>query len=152
MTSELITSLTSGAMALTAAGIAIFGQLRVARLSAQLAKLNADNDRRAELERTTRRYREPLARAAYDLQSRLFNIVKGRFLETFLANGDAREQAYALNNTVFVIAQFFAWTELVRRELQHPKKTRSCFPPREANGLALVSQVAATTYLSSQAG
>jgi hypothetical protein len=70
------------------------------------------------MERTTRRYREPLGRAAYDLQSRLFNIVNGRFLETFLVRGDVRAQVYAVSNTVFVIAQFFAWTELVRREIQ----------------------------------
>jgi hypothetical protein len=130
----VIPSLISATVALLAGALAIFGQMRVARLSSQLALLKAESDRRAAAEQTTRRYREPLARAAFDLQSRLFNIVAGRFIRTFFSNGDARTQAYAVHHTAYVIAQFFAWTELVRLlEFLDPQHVR--FPVDERTKL-----------------
>jgi len=107
-----------GGVAIAAAIIAIVGQLRVRRVEAQLALQKAEADRRAEAERTARRFSEPLGRAAYDLQSRIFNIVRSDFLHTYLRHGDKRTRSYAIRNTLFVIAQYFAWTELVRLEIQ----------------------------------
>ena len=66
-----------------------------------------------------RKFREPLAHAAYDLQSRIFNIVKIGFLDLHLKNGNSRTRLYAVKNTLFLIAQYFAWTELVRREIRY---------------------------------
>src|SRR5271166_1876572 len=107
-----------GGVAIAAAIIAIVGQLRVRRVEAQLALQRAEADRRAETERTARKFSEPLGRAAYDLQSRIYNIIKSDFLNAYLENGDQRTKSYAIKNTLFVIAQYFAWTELVRREIQ----------------------------------
>ena len=68
-----------------------------------------------------------MGRAAYDLQSRIFNIVagpdndhpqRGRFLEVYLGGGDERTRNYAIKNTLYLIAQYFAWTELVRWDIQ----------------------------------
>ncbi len=98
--------------------MAIWGQLRVKRVEARLALQNLEAGRRVEAEQTARRFLEPLGRAAYELQSRIFNIAKGGFLEIYLTHGDARTRSYAVNHTVFVIAQYFAWTELIRREIQ----------------------------------
>ena len=64
------------------------------------------------------KFREPLARAAYELQSRLFNILKQQLVHVYLVRGDKREKEYVVQNTVFVIAQYFSWTELVKREIQ----------------------------------
>src|SRR5271157_6582830 len=97
-----------GGVAIAAAIIAIVGQLRVRRVEAQLALQKAEADRRAEAERTARRFSEPLGRAAYDLQSRIFNIVRSDFLHTYLRHGDKRTRSYAIRNTLFVIAQYFA--------------------------------------------
>ncbi len=88
-------------------------------IESRLAELGAAEQRRRDREQIVARYREPLARAAYDLQSRLFNILQQRFIDVYLVHGTERESAYALHNTVFVIAQYFAWTEIVRRDLQH---------------------------------
>ncbi len=118
MDKSLIPSIISAIVAVGAAVIAIWGQVRVKRVEADLALQKAEADRRAETERTARRFREPLGRAAYDLQSRIFNIAKSEFLNAYLKNGDERTRLYAIKNTLFVIAQYFAWTELVRREIQ----------------------------------
>jgi hypothetical protein len=103
------------------------GQYRMKLLEAELAAHKAEADRRAETERTARKYSEPLGRAAYDLQSRIFNIVavphpghpqRGRFLDAYLRGGNERTRNYAVKNTLFLIAHYFAWTELARREIQ----------------------------------
>jgi len=75
--------------------------------------------RRFDAERTIARYREPLARAAYDLQSRLYNILQADLLGAFYDHGDDRERSYVRDNTAFLLAQYFAWTEIVRRDLQY---------------------------------
>ena len=127
MDKTLIPSIISAVVAVGAGVIAIWGQVRVKRVEADLALQKAEADRRAETERTERKFREPLGRAAYDLQSRLFNIVarpddehpqRGRFLDIYLQKGDERTRNYAAKNTLFLVAQYFAWTELVRREIQ----------------------------------
>jgi hypothetical protein len=118
MNMELIVAIISAVVALTAAVIAFRGQLKTAQLSADLERRAKLEDRRLESEKAVSKYREPLARAAYDLQSRLYNILQGQLIENYLAKGDQREQSYVVNNTVFVIAQYCAWTEIVRREIQ----------------------------------
>src|SRR5450631_178247 len=118
MDKTLIPGMISSVVAVVAAGIAVWGQLRVKRVEAQLELQKAEAGRRAEAEQTARRFREPLGRAAYELQSRIFNIVQRDFLKEYLGGGDGRTRSYAINHTLFVIAQYFAWTELIRREIQ----------------------------------
>lgn len=62
-------------------------------------------------------YSEPLARAAFDLQSRLYNILRQDFARRFLVGGNEREREYVLTNTTFLISQFFCWSELTRTEI-----------------------------------
>ena len=118
MDKTLITGLISSIVAIGAAAIAVWGQLRVKRVEAQLELQKEEAGRKAETQQTARRFREPLGRAAYELQSRIFNIVRNGFLTLYWKGGDDRTRAYAINHTVFVIAQYFAWTELIRQEIQ----------------------------------
>ena len=118
MDKTLIPGLISSAVAICAGAIAVWGQLRVKRVEAALELQRAEAEHRAEAAQIARRFREPLGRAAYELQSRIFNIIKGGFLTVHLERGDDRTQSYVINHTVFVIAQYFAWTELIRREIQ----------------------------------
>jgi hypothetical protein len=113
-----IPSLIAAVAAILAALIAYRGGLSAKRVESQLALQKAEADRRAETERTAQKFREPLGRAAYDLQSRIYNIIKSDFLNAYLENGDERTRFYAIKNTLFVIAQYFARTELVRQEIQ----------------------------------
>lgn len=105
MDKTLILGMISSAVAIGAAVIAVWGQLRVKRVEALLTLQKAEADRRAETKQTARRFREPLGRAAYELQSRIFNIIKGGFLTAYLEGGDDRTRSYAINHTFFVIAQ-----------------------------------------------
>jgi hypothetical protein len=64
------------------------------------------------------KFRDPLMHAAYDLQSRIFNILRKEFLQEYYSNGSPREQDYAVENTIFLLAQFLGWSEIIRREIQ----------------------------------
>lgn len=133
MQTILIATLVAAAVALTVGLIVLFEQRRTARLATELSRtqqqlqfevqqhaeiLKAKLPNHAERQKPAARYREPLARAAYDLQSRLWNVLQRGFLQTY-ASGTAtpRERDYAVTNTVFLIGQFFCWTEIVRREI-----------------------------------
>lgn len=116
---ELVVALVSAAVALASAGFALWGQSRTTRLEAEIENLRLAEQRRFEAERTAARCREPLARAAYDLQSRLYNILQTDLLGAFYDHGDDRERSYVVDNTAFLLAQYFAWTEIVRRDLQY---------------------------------
>ena len=126
---ELAVALVSGAVALLAAGIAVWGnlkagknsaalQLKLSQQAADLERFKIAEQQRIESEKVTSRFREPLARTAYDLQSRLYNILNQNLIGVFLVNGSDREKNYVIDNTAFVIAQYFAWTEIIRREIQ----------------------------------
>ena len=75
-------------------------------------------DRQLNAEDLLTRYREPLAAAAFDLQSRCWNIVKHDppFFERF-GSEHARFRD-AQMTTLFRFAQFFGWAEILRREIQ----------------------------------
>lgn len=74
--------------------------------------------RQQEAERILRKYRDPLIRSAFDLQSRLFNIMRNDFLRKYLVDGTRTEKEYALESTLYVIAEYFCWVEIMRREVQ----------------------------------
>ncbi|WP_027343477.1 hypothetical protein [Hamadaea tsunoensis] len=65
------------------------------------------------------RYREPLLLAANSLQSRLFNAVRDEYLPVYLRDGSDDEQSeYARNFTVYTLAEYLCWVEIIRRELR----------------------------------
>lgn len=63
-------------------------------------------------------YREPLLSAAFELQSRLRNILDADFLEKYLAKEEQGKQEAAVKTTLYVFAQYFGWLEIIRREIQ----------------------------------
>lgn len=128
-----------------AAIISAIVAVRQRRSDERLAELNADLetavhernallDQRITAEAVLARYSEPLAAAAYDLQSRLFNILSMGF---FARHGDGTPRAEeALRTTVFRFAQYLGWTEILRRDVQFlsfPKREET----REVAGLQL---------------
>ena len=101
--------------------------LRQSRMAQELARVNHDLDaelhRREALidqqmrgEEVLTTYRQPLAAAAFDLQSRLYNIVRLDFFGKF--GGDHERSEDALRTTLFRFAQYFGWTEILRRDVQ----------------------------------
>jgi hypothetical protein len=118
MSATLIASLVAAAAAVTGGLLTFWNGSRIARLNARLAREDRASELQTEAERVLARFREPLLRAAYDLQSRLYNIARQSLLRAYLVRGRPDEAAYVVNNTLFVIAQFFAWNEIIRREVQ----------------------------------
>ncbi len=58
------------------------------------------------------RYRDPLLLSTFDLQSRIFNALRpGGFR-------GGRDPDYFVLNTAFLVAQFFGWLEILRRDMQ----------------------------------
>lgn len=91
----------------------------------ELAKVNADLQKerderilRQEANKIVAKFRDPLLQAAYDLQSRIFNIMKSGFLQAYYTDGSDAEKEYAIENTVFLVGQFLGWTELIRQEVR----------------------------------
>ncbi|WP_335977072.1 hypothetical protein [Streptomyces sp. CA2R106] len=75
------------------------------------------------------RYGASLVWAAYDLQTRLYNILHGHvldretsrgsgFLTSFLTRGTDREAEFVRRSTVFVLAEYLGWVEILRRDVQ----------------------------------
>jgi hypothetical protein len=115
------------ASGIIAALLSAFVAIRQSRMAERLARLNHELDaevhRRAQLldrelraEEVLTRYRQPLAAAAFDLQSRLYNILRLDFFGLFGASHDRGEEA--LSTTLFRLAQYFGWTEILRRDIQ----------------------------------
>ncbi len=73
-------------------------------------------ERQLSAEDLLARYREPLAAAAFDLQSRCWNIVKNNFFRRF--GSHHQRFADAKMTTLFRFAQYFGWVEILRREIQ----------------------------------
>jgi hypothetical protein len=67
------------------------------------------------------RFREPVLQAAFNLQSRLYNIVRQDFLDDFLVGDTSspEEREYAVLNTAYLIGQYLGWVEAIRRESQY---------------------------------
>ena len=136
MRTELIVALLAGVVALTSAAGTIWSALRNAARGNENARaikqLEIDNARAIkqleidydrikiadQRQKELSGYTEPLARSAYDLQGRLYNILQQNFVGYYLRNGTPREKSYAINNTAFLIGQYLCWTELVRRDIQ----------------------------------
>ncbi len=116
-------------MSLVTAVVALLGALLSVVLSSRAATATARLQHELELRRSRAskeelvqelmaRYREPLIRAAFDLQSRIFNIVRQGFLVKYCTDGTEGEREYAVRNTVFVLAEYLCWVEILRREVQ----------------------------------
>lgn len=122
MSIELAVSLISAAVALGSALLTALLGTRAARgqleLQAEIDRQQAARRQQEERQDLMNRIRDPVLWAAFDLQSRIFNIVAQRFLEVYLLHGSAERRAYAQRNTTFLFGQYLAWVEIVRRSVQ----------------------------------
>ncbi len=111
---KLVVVLIAGMVALVSAACTALNAGAIEQLKIDNKRRTAEEQRRKEISG----YSERLAHAAYDLGSRLYDIVRQDLVVTYLVNGDDRQKSYVVENTVFLIAQYLCWTELVRREIQ----------------------------------
>jgi hypothetical protein len=89
-----------------------------ALVAVMLGRRTVIRDRRLAADELAGRYRVPLLHAAFNLQSRLYNIGRQDFLGRFPADDSPAEAEYARLNTVYLIGQYLCWAEILRREVQ----------------------------------
>jgi hypothetical protein len=119
MDPEVLVGAASAALALLSAIASGLMANRSARLAHELARRGRKEDAAEEAERILQLYRDPLLDAAHTLQGRLYNILAQHFLTRFYTDDvDERERQYARDYTVFAIAEYLCWVEILRRELR----------------------------------
>lgn len=107
MSTDVVIALVGVAGVVIGGVVGLYGQARL-----------ASQARRREAEAVLAKYQEPLVHAAYELQSRLYNILELEFLQKYYIGGDDGQSDYAVRNTVYVVGQYFGWSEILRREIQ----------------------------------
>ena len=91
---------------------------QIESLKAELQRDAKSEDREYQSRQVMKRYEGPLLHAAYDLQSRLYNIIRNQFFSVYFQRGTEEQKCYAELNTAFLIAQFLGWSEIIRNEIQ----------------------------------
>ncbi|HDU7917081.1 lysogenic protein [Serratia marcescens] len=99
--------------------LAVWAQLRISKYNRDFESFKLLEMKRLDSEYRSGIYKEPLLNAAFDLQSRVYNILNMNFFEAYYLLGNERQRHYAINNTVFLFSQYFAWTEAVRVDIQY---------------------------------
>ncbi|GIJ90061.1 hypothetical protein Asppvi_009010 [Aspergillus pseudoviridinutans] len=86
-----------------------------------------------EAERLLRKYREPLLLAAQELQARLFNILDrsepGRSVLYFAERSEVYQDTIFVY-TAYLVGQYLAWTNILRRQVQFTAFTTEEKQPR----------------------
>ena len=142
METALVIALISGAVALASATIAAVAQLRVRSLE-QAAR---EEETRSAARIVLDRYRGPLLDAAWDLGDRLDNIIDRGFLSRYR---ETDRESVALRSTLFRMAQYFGWAEILRREIQLLRFENAGDTRRTAYFLSLVVRRFATDWYDS---
>ncbi len=117
-TAAIVVALISGGISLAAAAASFMSSRSVARLNSQLEEQRSARSKKEQAAAVRARYRDPLLSAVFDLQSRIWNIVENTFLVRYLKEDDERGRAYAVENTLHVLAEYLGWVEILRREVQ----------------------------------
>jgi hypothetical protein len=142
MDTALVVAVISGVVALVGAAIASITQLRVRRLDQEAEQEEKRSQARVVLDR----YRGPLLDASWDLGDRIDNIISRQFLSTFLAD---ERRSVAIASTLFRVAQYFGWAEILRREVQLLRFESGSDTWRTAYYLSLVTRRFATDWYDS---
>lgn len=96
-------------------------------VSAWYGRQTARGERMEAAEKLATLFREPLLQAAFNLQTRIYNIIELDFFERFLgADNTEEEREYAKLYTMYLFAQYFCWVEILRRHAQfvNPRNDR----------------------------
>ncbi len=118
MQAEIIIAIIAASVSAGSAALSVVSGSRTALLQHQLTMQREEHTRRLQLDTVMGRYREPVLRSAVDLQSRLYNIARNRFLKVYFVKSEA-ERAYAITSTLYVVAEYLGWVEILRREVQY---------------------------------
>jgi hypothetical protein len=99
--------------------IGVVIQLAMARRERLRKEAQEEQDRQERAEEVRSRYRDPLLNSAWALQSRIYNIVAKAMFGQPAENAPRRNgRSYAQESTLYVLAEFLGWLEILRREVQ----------------------------------
>jgi hypothetical protein len=93
-------------------------------------------------------YREPLIAASYELQARLYNILRNTFVDRYIRGDDEGRRIAAIESTLYVFAQFFGWKELIRQDVQYLRFAKD----RQTRHFAQLLRDIGETFLSDSYG
>jgi hypothetical protein len=105
-------------LALLAGALSLANSVYTTRLASRLEEERRAKTKAELVAELMARYRDPLLQAAFDLQSRIYNIVEQGFLQTHYCNGTGSTKEYARENTLYVLADYLGWVEILRREVR----------------------------------
>jgi hypothetical protein len=105
-------------LALLAGALSLFNSVYTTRLASRLEEERRAKTKAELVAELMARYRDPLMQAAFDLQSRIYNIVEQGFLQTHYCNGTESTKQYARENTLYVLADYLGWVEILRRQVR----------------------------------
>jgi hypothetical protein len=112
---EVLIAVVSAVVSLISVLFTTYSARRVTLLQHRLEEQRDQRRQEVLAEESFKRYREPLLWSAHSLQSRLYNILQQGFLG-YLRRGDPDDQRYARDNTVYVLAEYLCWVEIIRRD------------------------------------
>jgi hypothetical protein len=105
-------------VAVVAGGVSLLSAIYTTRLANRLELERHERTKAELLDELMDRYREPLLQASFDLQSRIYNIAAQGFLTEHYLNGNEAAREYARENTLYVLAEYLGWVEVLRREVR----------------------------------
>lgn len=118
MSTELTVAWIAALFALLSALVSVYGQIQITQIQHKFDQEKIEKSKNEDAEKILSKYREPLVQAAFDLQSRIYNIVKNDLINYAFTQGNESVQEYAIENTLYVFGQYFGWTEVIRRDIQ----------------------------------
>jgi hypothetical protein len=118
MTTALYVAFISGLVAIGSALLSSYAAIKATRMQYELELRRSKFDRSTAVEEVMSRFRDPLIRAAVDLQGRIYSIVTTDYIPRHINTDDPELARYARNSTLFRLAEYFGWLEVLRRGVQ----------------------------------
>jgi hypothetical protein len=116
---ELIVSVSSAFLSIIAGLLSARASTKAQKFEFELEQRKKQEDAAAMAERILHLYRDPLIDAAHTLQGRFYNVIGKSYLTKFYVNKtDEEQRRYARDYTVYAIAEYLTWAEILRRELR----------------------------------
>ncbi|MET7621763.1 hypothetical protein [Streptomyces sp. NPDC005408] len=115
MNTELIVASLSGVVALASVAYSAQVNGKNSLLKDDLERQSAERQRILERQDVMSRFRDPLLWAAFDFQSRLYNIAGQGFLRVHFVQ--PHDQLYAVRSTLHVLAEYLGWVEILRHRI-----------------------------------
>jgi len=118
MTVAIYVAFISGLVAIIGVVLSSYATIRTIRLRDELDLRRYMLDRSNAIEEAMSKYRDPLLRSAIDLQGRIYGLIESDYMGRHLRSDDIEMGQYAKTSTLYRLAEYFGWVEILRRGVQ----------------------------------